>query len=163
MSAATPTPAGEQEMHPRYSFVMLPKVSRQADRLMGLGDGEQVVGAPVVIRELSLRLVESTAKLPSGMTRHSSLVVYRAERLGFLRDQPVMYSVAHIRVPARTRLTTTLLQEFGSHYALLELRVGVTISHGSRTLEAVKARRREARLLRVRPGTPLPACPDDCI
>ena len=139
----------------RGSFVMLPKVSRQADRLMGFGDGEQVVGAPVVIRELSLRLVGSSAALPSGLTRHPSLVVYRAERLGLLRDQPVMHSVAYMRVPARTRLTTTLLQEFGSHYALLELRVGIAISHGSRTLEAVEARRREARLLRVRPGAPL--------
>jgi GntR family transcriptional regulator len=139
----------------RGSFITPRKLSRQADRLIGFAEDEIAASTPVVIRERSLRLLGATEAVPSCFTRHPACVFYRSERLGVLGDQALMYSMVHLKVPAGTVLTPAMLQEFESFYPLLERRVGITISHGSRTMEAVEARKRDAQVLNVRPKSPL--------
>jgi GntR family transcriptional regulator len=139
----------------RGSFIAPKKLSRPADRMVGLAEDEVAASTPIVVRELSLRLLEATDAVPACFTRQPGSAFYRSERLGVLGDQAVMYSIVHLKVPAGTILTTAMLEEFQSVYPLLEHRVGITISHGSRSMEAVEARRRDAQLLNVRAKTPL--------
>jgi len=139
----------------RGSFIAPKKLSRPADRLVGLAEDEIAASTPIAVRERSLRLLEATDAVPACFTRQPGSAFYRSERLGVLGDQVLMYSIVHLKVPAGTVLTTTMLQEFESFYPLLEQRVGITISHGSRTMEAVEARKRDAQLLNVRPKSPL--------
>ena len=139
----------------RGSFITPRKLSRQADRLIGLTEDEIAPSMPVAIRERSLRLVAAAEVVPSCFTKHPAFVVYRSERVGVLGDQALMHSIVYIKVRSGTVLTTAILSEFGSFYALLEQRLGITISHGSRTMEAAVARKKDAQLLAVRPKSPL--------
>lgn len=139
----------------RGSFVTPPKLSRQADRLIGLSEDEVAVRSPVAIQERSLRLLGLTDSFPTCFAMNPAYVLYRAERVGVLGNQALMHSTVYIRVPAGILLTESNLEEFGSLFILLERMLGLTISHGSRTLEAAEARKRDVHLLGTRPRAPL--------
>jgi GntR family transcriptional regulator len=112
----------------RGSFITPQKLLRQADRLIGLTEDEISPSTPIAIRERSLRLVASTEALPACFAKHPEFVVYRSERVGVLGDQALMHSTVYLRVRSGIVLLTAMLQEFGSFYALLEQRLGITIA-----------------------------------
>jgi GntR family transcriptional regulator len=136
----------------RGSFVAAARLSRQADRLVGFE--ELAARGPVVIREEASRPVEPDM-VPSSFTLAPGESVHCEERVGLLGEERVMHSMVYVKVPAGAAVTRRLFQEFRSVYPLMEQRFGIQIDHGSRTLEAVPAKKPDVARLGVKLGFPL--------
>jgi len=139
----------------RGSFVIASKLSRQGDRLASLDEDELAIRAPLVVKEAGVRPLGPRDKIPECFMLGPEDALYRVDRLAVLGDKPLIHSSIYIRLPADASLTIQTLDEFKSIYTLLERHFGIKIDHGSRTVEAVGARRTDSRRLGVPPGSPL--------
>jgi GntR family transcriptional regulator len=80
--------------------------------------------------------------------------IVEIERLRFVQDEPVVLTTTflpHALVPGLERADLTRR----SLYEYLETECGLVLARGQRTIEAIGADARQARLLRVRKGAPL--------
>ena len=80
--------------------------------------------------------------------------VFCIERLRFVENEPILLVTTYIPYALCPRLAEYDLSN-QSLYAVLEKEFGLVISHGRRTVEAVPATEREARLLMVEECDPL--------
>jgi len=79
--------------------------------------------------------------------------VYELKRLQVVEEVPLSLQTAYLPALLCPRLEDNDLTE--SLYRLLEIRYGLRLSTGQETLRARAATQSEARLLQVRPGTPV--------
>jgi GntR family transcriptional regulator len=139
----------------RGSFVIASKLSRQADRLASLDEDEMAVRAPIRVQEVGFRKLGGSDRVPACFTPAREDCLYRIERVALLADEPVIHSSMFVRLPADTALTSHMLRESLSVYSLIEQRFRIKIAHGSRTLEAVAARKANSLRLHVDVGAPV--------
>ncbi len=80
--------------------------------------------------------------------------IVEIERLRFVEDEPVVLTTTYLPLALAPGLATADLTR-RSLYEYLETECGLTLARGQRTIEAVAADARQARLLRIRKGAPL--------
>jgi GntR family transcriptional regulator len=103
---------------------------------------------------LDLRVVPADTEVAEALQLKEGESVILLNRLRFLNGEPVVLVVTFIPERLCPRLVYEDLSN-QSLYELLATRYGLVIVEGYRTIEAVSATREEARLLGVRPGSPL--------
>lgn len=139
----------------RGSFLLASKLTRQGDRLASLDENELAIQAPLVIREAGIRRLGARDKAPEAFKLGAEDVLYRINRLAVLGDEVLIRSSIYVRLPAAATVTSRMLQEFRSIHSMIDGRFGIKIDHGTRTVEAVAARRNESQALGVPAGFPL--------
>ncbi len=136
------------------TFVALPKIERQAGRLVSFTRGMErrgfTPGAQLV--RFDERPVE--ASLAGPLKLPIAAPVYDIERLRFLNREPVLlehYIVPIRRFPNLSRFDLNTR----SMYEVLQTEYGVAIARARQSLEPIVATEYEAGLLRVEPGAAL--------
>jgi GntR family transcriptional regulator len=124
------------------------------ERFSGLSEEVLGRGGTLHSRVLRLELEPATPELAELLEVPVGEPLVALERLRIVDDEPWVLTttwVPHARAPG------LLDEDFtqASLYALLEGRYGLLISHGRRSIEAVRASAPVARLLGVRRGDPL--------
>jgi GntR family transcriptional regulator len=94
------------------------------------------------------------AQVAARLNLRAGARIVEIERLRFVQDEPVVLTTTflpHALVPGLEEADLT----HRSLYEYLEAECGLALARGQRTIEAVAADARQARLLRVRKGAPL--------
>ncbi len=139
----------------RGTFVAPPKLTESAvQRLSGFYEDMLTLGHPPVsqiLRQESVRASKHIAallKVPVGGR------VVEIERLRFVHDDPVVLTTTYLPEVLCPGLRDADLSR-RSLYEYLESECGLTLARGRRTIEAVAADARQAKLLRTETRAPL--------
>lgn len=137
------------------TFVAQPKIRESlVQKLTGFYRDMVEQGYTPVTQVLRQESVPASQKVAAYLHIKPGMPVIAIERLRFVQDVPIQLVTTYLPFA----LCEVLLDvDFSSQslYAVLEQRCGVQIARGYRSIEAVPANEREARLLRVRKGAPL--------
>ncbi len=110
-------------------------------------------GWPLVTWFISLIQISAPEPIASALELDPGEAVYELKRLQVVESVPCCLQTAYLPVHLCPRLEDNDLTE--SLYRLLEIRYGLRLWSGRETLRARAATQSEARLLQVRPGTPV--------
>lgn len=139
----------------RGTFVAPPKLTERAvERLSGFFEDMVVLGYPPVsqvLRQLARAADEQEA---ARLNLKPGATIVEIERLRFVEDEPVVLTTTYLPLALAPGLESADLTR-RSLYEYLQTECGLTLARGRRTIEAVAADARQARLLRVRKGAPL--------
>lgn len=139
----------------RGTFVAPPKLTERAvERLSGFFEDMVALGYPPVSQVLGQDVRPAEAQVAARLQVQPGTSVVEIERLRFVEDEPVVLTTTYLPQALAPGLETADLTR-RSLYEFLETECGLTLARGQRTIEAVAADGRQARLLRVRPGAPL--------
>jgi GntR family transcriptional regulator len=111
-------------------------------------------GNPPVSRVLKQQIVPASAKVAGFLNLPSNTPVLEIERLRFVNDEPIVLVTTYLPFDRCAALLKADLTR-QSLYAVMEQQLGLVITRGHRTLEAVPANQHEAELLQVDMGAPL--------
>jgi len=102
---------------------------------------------------LDLKMIAATAEIAEALQVKEGESVVMLDRLRFLDGEPEVVVVTYL--PARM-CPSVVEEDFSSQslYQLLERKYGLRITQGHRTIEAISLDSAEAKLLRVKPGSP---------
>jgi GntR family transcriptional regulator len=139
----------------RGTFVAPPKLTGTAvERLSGFFEDMVTLGHPPVSQVLKQQVRPADAQVAARLNLRAGARIVEIERLRFVQDEPVVLTTTflpHALVPGLEEADLT----HRSLYEYLEAECGLALARGQRTIEAVAADARQARLLRVRKGAPL--------
>jgi len=124
--------------------------------LMGLVSTTELMeqrGWPLVTWFISLIQMPAMHPIASALELEADEHVYELKRLQVVEDIPLSIQTAYLPVRLCPRLEDNDLTD--SLYRLLEIRYDLRLWAGQETLRARSATQSEARLLQVRPGTPV--------
>jgi GntR family transcriptional regulator len=139
----------------RGTFVAEPKIMENlAQKLTGFYQDMADHGNPPVSRVLTQRIIPANAKVAGFLNLPSNTLVLEIERLRFVKDEPIVLVTTYLPYDRCVDLLEADLTR-QSLYGIMEQHLGLVISRGHRTLEAVPANQREAELLQVEMGAPL--------
>jgi GntR family transcriptional regulator len=139
----------------RGTFVALPKLTeRAAERLSGFYEDMAVLGYPPVSRVLKQEIVHADEQVAARLNLRPGARVVEIERLRLVHEEPVVLTTTRLPTKLCPGLETADLTH-RSLYEYLETELGYRLARGRRTIEAVAADARQARLLRTRKGAPL--------
>jgi GntR family transcriptional regulator len=139
----------------RGTFVAEPKIRESlAESLTGFYEDMQSQGYTPVSQVLKQHRISASAKVATYLELPPGAPVIEIERLRFVQDEPLVLVTTYLPADLCSDL---LMLDLTHHslYALLHDRLGLTISHGRRVLQAVEANEYEANLLKVKKSFPL--------
>jgi GntR family transcriptional regulator, N-acetylglucosamine utilization regulator len=139
----------------RGTFVAPPKLTERAfERLSGFFEDMVALGHPPVSHVLRQQVGPADEAIAARLNVKPGTPIVQIERLRFVEDEPVVLTTTYLPkslVPGLEKADLTRR----SLYEYLETECGLSLERGQRTIEAVAADERCARLLRVRKGAPL--------
>jgi len=139
----------------RGTFVAPPKLTERAvERLSGFFEDMVVLGHPPVSQVLRQELRAADEQVAARLNLKPGATIVEIERLRFVEDEPVVLTTTYLPHLLAPGLETADLTR-RSLYEYLGTECGHTLARGRRTIEAVAADARQARLLRIRKGAPL--------
>jgi len=139
----------------RGTFVAPPKLTERAvERLSGFFEDMVVLGYPPVSQVLRQQLRAADEQVAARLNLKPGAIIVEIERLRFVEDEPVVLTTTYLPHALAPGLETADLTR-RSLYEYLETECGLSLARGRRTIEAVAADARQARLLRTRKGAPL--------
>jgi GntR family transcriptional regulator len=137
------------------TFVAKPKIDENLiQNLTGFYDDMVARGLHPVTQVLTQKTSPANKKVAHKLTISEGALVIEVERLRFINDQPIVLVTTYLPY----ELCPELLREdltSQSLYHVLEDKFRLRIARGRRTIEAVAANEREARLLQVKRNAPL--------
>jgi GntR family transcriptional regulator len=139
----------------RGTFVAPPKLTESAvERLSGFFEDMVALGYPPVSQVLHQEDRPADEQIAARLSVRPGTRIVEIERLRFVEDEPVVLTTTYLPRALAPGLATADLTR-RSLYEYLETECGLTLARGQRTIEAVAADARQARLLRIRKGAPL--------
>jgi GntR family transcriptional regulator len=139
----------------RGTFVAPPKLTERAfERLSGFFEDMVALGHPPVSQVLRQEVRPADEQIAARLNVKPGTQIVEIERLRFVEDEPVVLTTTYLPQALAPGLETADLTR-RSLYEFLETTCGLSLARGQRTIEAVAADARHARLLRVRKGAPL--------
>jgi GntR family transcriptional regulator len=139
----------------RGTFVAPPKLTERAfERLSGFFEDMVALGHPPVSQVLRQEVCPADEQIAARLNVKPGTRIVEIERLRFVDDEPVLLTTTYLPHALVSGLETADLTR-RSLYEYLETKCGLSLASGRRTIEAVAADARQARLLRVRKGAPL--------
>jgi GntR family transcriptional regulator len=139
----------------RGTFVAPPKLTESAvERLSGFFEDMVALGYPPVSQVLHQEDRPADEQIAARLNVRPGTRIVEIERLRFVEDEPVVLTTTYLPLALAPGLATADLTR-RSLYEYLETECGLTLARGQRTIEAVAADARQARLLRIRKGAPL--------
>jgi GntR family transcriptional regulator len=139
----------------RGTFVAPPKLTESAvERLSGFFEDMVALGYPPVSQVLHQEARPADEQIAARLNVRPGTHIVEIERLRFVEDEPVVLTTTYLPLALAPGLATADLTR-RSLYEYLETECGLTLARGQRTIEAVAADARQARLLRIRKGAPL--------
>ncbi len=139
----------------RGTFVAPPKLTERAfERLSGFFEDMVALGHPPVSQVLRQQMVAADEEVAARLSLEPGALVVEIERLRFVEDEPVVLTTTYLPHALVPGLETADLGR-RSLYEFLQTECGLSLARGRRTIEAVAADIRQARLLGVRKGAPL--------
>jgi GntR family transcriptional regulator len=137
------------------TFVAEPKIMENlAQKLTGFYQDMADHGNPPVSRVLKQHVIPASAKVAGFLHLAHNTPVLEIERLRFVKDEPIVLVTTFLPYDRCADLLKADLTR-QSLYGVMEQHLGLVITRGHRTLEAVPANQREAELLQVDVGAPL--------
>ena len=139
----------------RGTFVAPPKLTERAvERLSGFFDDMVLLGYPPVSHVLRQLARAADEQVAARLNLKPGDLIVEIERLRFVEDEPVVLTTTYLPHALAPGLETADLTR-RSLYEYLGTECGLRLARGRRTIEAVAADARQARLLRIRKGAPL--------
>jgi len=139
----------------RGTFVAPPKLTESAvQRLSGFYEDMSILGHPPVSQVLKQDVVPASKQVAARLALHTGTYVIEIERLRFVHEEPLVLTTTYLPLELCPGLVNADLTR-RSLYEYLESECDLSLARGRRTIEAVAADERQARLLRVRKGAPL--------
>jgi GntR family transcriptional regulator len=139
----------------RGTFVAHPKADEGlAQSLTGLYEDVTARGGRLRSEIRRLQIVPADEPVAGLLQLPEGTPVIALERLRFVDDVPWVITMTHLPASIAPGLVHEDLRE-RSLYAVLEQSYGVRLVRGTRTIEAATATAEQARLLGIRPGSPL--------
>jgi GntR family transcriptional regulator len=139
----------------RGTFVAPPKLTERAvERLSGFFEDMVALGHPPVSQVLLQQVRAADEQVAARLNLNPGERIVEIERLRFVHDEPVLLTITYLPQALVPGLETADLTR-RSLYEYLETECGLSLASGRRTLEAVAADARQAKLLRIRKGAPL--------
>ncbi len=139
----------------RGTFVAPPKLTESAvERLSGFYEDMADLGHPPVSQVLRQKAAPAGGQVAALLEIRPGTRVVEIERLRFVQDEPVVLTTTFLPHELCPGLEDADLTH-RSLYEYLETECGLTLERGRRTIEAVAADSRQARLLRTPKGSPL--------
>lgn len=139
----------------RGTFVAPPKLTERAfERLSGFFEDMTALGHSPVSRVLRQEVRPASEPAAGRLKLKPGTPVVEIERLRFVEDEPVVLTTTYLPRDLAPGLESADLTR-RSLYEYLETECGLSLARGQRTIEAVAADARQARLLRVHKGAPL--------
>ena len=139
----------------RGTFVAPPKLTERAfERLSGFFEDMVALGHPPVSQVLRQEARPADELTAVRLDLKPGTPIIEIERLRFVEGEPVVLTTTFLPQALAPGLATADLTR-RSLYEYLETECGLTLARGQRTIEAVAADARQARLLHVRKGAPL--------
>jgi GntR family transcriptional regulator len=139
----------------RGTAVVRSKLRSIGQYLVGFYDEMQATGRHLDLTTLSLDVKTAPDGVREAFEVGTDQRFYVARRLGLSDGEPLVVSTVYIPCRPGLEITVGDLRAQKSLLALFEDRLGVSIIGASRVLEAVRATKEEAALLKIRPGDPL--------
>ena len=137
------------------SFVAKPKIHESlVKKLTGFHQDMVERGFTPVTKVLHQSVEPASTKVALQLGLEPGTIVHNIERLRYVNDEPIVLVQTFVPLALCPDLAEVDLSN-RSLYAVLEETCGVMLSHGRRTVEAVKADKREAQLLETEEGAPL--------
>jgi GntR family transcriptional regulator len=139
----------------RGTFVAPPKLTERAfERLSGFFEDMADLGHPPLSRVLRQEVRPADDHVAARLNIRRGAPVVEIERLRFVEEEPVVLTTTFLPQALVPGLENADLTQ-RSLYEFLETECGLSLAPGQRTIEAVAAEERTARLLGVRKGAPL--------
>ena len=139
----------------RGTYVAQPKlVGTAAQRLSGFHEDMTALGRPMVSQVLRQQVVAADELVAERLDLQPGDPVVEIERLRLVEGQPVVLTTTYLPQALCPSLETADLRR-RSLYEFLHTECRRTLARGWRTIEAVAADSRQARLLATRKGAPL--------
>ena len=139
----------------RGTFVAPPKLTERAvERLSGFFEDMVALGHPPVSQVLRQQVRAADEQVAARLNLKPGERIVEIERLRFVEDEPVVLTTTYLPQALAPGLETADLTR-RSLYEYLETECGLSLASGRRTIEAVAADARQAKLLRIRKGAPL--------
>jgi GntR family transcriptional regulator len=135
------------------AFAPTHRVEPEPPRLVSTTELMEERGWALTTWFISLIQMPAPAHITSALELGPEETIYELKRLQVVEDIPLSLQTAYLPVHLCPRLEDNDLTE--SLYRLLEIRYGLRLWTGQETLRARAAGPSEARLLQVRPGTPV--------
>jgi len=137
------------------TFVAEPKINESlVQKLTGFYQDMVDRGHTPITHVLKNELEPASPKVARYLNVEPGTQVFNIERLRFIDDEPIVLVTTYLPYVLCSKLANFDLSN-QSLYAVLEKEFGLELSHGRRTIEAVPANKREARLLQVDEYDPL--------
>jgi GntR family transcriptional regulator len=139
----------------RGTFVAPAKLTERAvERLSGFFEDMVALGYPPVSRVLKQEVVPAEEQVAAHLNLRAGARVVEIERLRLVQDEPVLLTTTYLPHKLCPGLENADLTH-RSLYEYLQSECGLTLARGRRTIEAVAADARQAKLLHIRKGAPL--------
>jgi GntR family transcriptional regulator len=139
----------------RGTFVAPPKLTERAvERLSGFFEDMVTLGYPPVSQVLKQRVAPASQQVAARLELKTGARIVEIERLRFVQEEPVVLTTTYLPHKLCPGLEVADLTR-RSLYEFLETECGLALARGRRTIEAVAADARQARLLRTHKGAPL--------
>lgn len=139
----------------RGTAVVRSKLRSIGQYLVAFYDEMQATGHHLDLRTLSLEVKTAPDAVREVFEVGAAQRFYVARRLGLSDGEPLVVSTVYIRCRPGLEITAADLQAQRSLLELFEERLGIAIIGASRVLEAVRATKDDAALLKIRAGDPL--------
>jgi GntR family transcriptional regulator len=137
------------------TFVAQPAIAyRLAQSLLGLYEDMAAKGTAPVSEILKKGIEKAPANVADSLQIDAGNEVLVIERLRYVNNEPLVLVTNYLPHNLCNEILEADLKN-RSLYALLETQCGFSLSHGQRTIQAVAADARQAKLLRVKRGDPL--------
>lgn len=137
------------------TFVAKPKISESlAQKLTGFYQDMVERGHQPVSQVLCQEVVPAGEKVASYLDIEPGTRVIDIKRVRSVNDEPIVLVTSYLPYELCPRLAETDLTN-QSLYAFLENECGIMIAYGRRSIEAVAAKKDEAKLLHIAVGAPL--------
>ncbi len=137
------------------TFVVVPKLrERFLQRTVGFYEDMASRGLVLTTRVLEQGVVPADKIVAEHLRLTAGDEVIKLVRLRMIGDEPIMIVTNYLPHSLFAGLEHDDLEN-ASLYALMRHKYGVTLSHGTRLVEAIRCTEEEARLLQVPASTPL--------
>ena len=136
------------------TFVTQPKMRHGPQRPFGISGYLRAHGLQPGWRLLGMQQVKPPTKIAVALGVSENEEVLCVRRLRLADDEAIGLHTTYVPFPLADRIRPELMTQGDSSLYYLET-LGVTLSESHRIIEAVPARKDEARLLNVKEGSPL--------
>jgi GntR family transcriptional regulator len=137
----------------RGTFAATRRVEHELTQLVSTTDAMRQRGWSLVTRVISIKTVPAPEHIASILEIKPEASIYELQRLRIVEDTPLGLQTVYLPAHLCPKLEENDLTH--SLYRLLETRYGLRLWTGRETLRARGASQDEARLLKVRKGTPV--------